>query len=485
MIFGLQKELQAFQQNAYDIKKLLKWEKFKFVNIKNILIGVAILAPVDMVIRSFLIITLIALYITFNKKVVTKKPLVYTVRVKRLILTICILTVASYAAMFVNELHLYVALNIIFSFIFIIFANILNAPIEFAIRKYYKNDAKKKISKMKNLKVIGITGSYGKTSTKHIIGHILSEKFYTLITPGSYNTEMGVVITIRNMLKPIHEVFVVEMGAYVKGEIKVTAELVKPSIGVLTSIGPQHLDTFKTIENIKNTKYELIEALTKDSIAFFNEDNENVKEVSSRRKDNKEYYSTNDISKVAYTKNGTEFKYKETLFKTKLLGKLNLLNVVAGIKVAESLGMTLKEIRNAVYTLEPVQHRLNLLNRGKIKVIDDSFNSNPEGSKMALEVLRDIEGNKKILVTPGMIGLGKKQYEYNKLFGEFAAECCDYIYLVGAKQTKAIVDGLKEKSYTKFKVVQTLDEANKNLNSIVSEGDVVLYENDLPDAFNE
>jgi UDP-N-acetylmuramoyl-tripeptide--D-alanyl-D-alanine ligase len=435
--------------------------------------------------RMLLDVSLMTIYaglLIVRRHVKAKKPLVYTARVKRLTLA---LMMAALATMIYVDSYIICSLAIAFSFMYVIVIGSLMSPIESMIKKSYYNDAKRKMQKMKNLKVIGITGSYGKTSTKHVVAHILGEKFYTLMTPGSYNTDMGVTITVRNMLKPIHEVFVVEMGAKQTGDIAKIAKLVNPDIGILTSIGPQHLDTFKTLDNIKKTKYELIDNLKEESLAIFNEENENVKEVSGKRDKDKIYYGLNEVEDIKYTKRGTEFKYKGELFVTKLLGKLNVLNIVAGIKVAESMGMDLNEISAAVRTLESVEHRLELLNKGNMTVIDDAFNSNPEGFEMALDVLKHIEGNNKILVTPGMIELGDKQYELNKEVGIKAAKACDYVVLVGEKQTRPIKDGLDEAGFKKVYIAKSLNEAVNHVSSIASNGDVVLYENDLPDTFNE
>ena len=136
----------------------------------------------------------------------------------------------------------------------------------------YINDAKQMLAQMPDLKIIGITGSYGKTSTKHYLNRILSEQFDVLMTPGSFNTPMGVVRTVREMMKPYYYVFIVEMGAKQLGDIKEICDIVHPEIGIVTAVGEQHLESFKSIENVQRTKFELVEALPENGFAVLNDD---------------------------------------------------------------------------------------------------------------------------------------------------------------------------------------------------------------------
>lgn len=150
-------------------------------------------------------------------------------------------------------------------------------PIENKINQGFYNSAQGKIKAREDLTVVGITGSFGKTSTKFIVGTILGERFNVLNTPESYNTPMGLSKVINNDLNDDHEVFIAEMGARNIGDIKEVAELCQPNLGVITSIGPVHIETFKNVDNIMKTKYELIEELPSDGVAIFNYDNEHLK----------------------------------------------------------------------------------------------------------------------------------------------------------------------------------------------------------------
>lgn len=431
----------------------------------------------------------------------TKKPLVYTARVKRLVATACVFGIAITAG------YIYIIVNFFIyapfaaaalsalMFVFTAFVNIINRPIELAINRYYVNDARKIVKNMSNLRVIGITGSFGKTSSKFILAKILSEKFSTLATPESYNTTMGVVITIRKYLKRTHQVFVCEMGAKYVGDIKEICDIVSPEYGWVTSIGPQHLETFKSVENIVKTKYELVDALKSKSKAVLNVSSDEIKNnipdgaitYSLTKEEGGMYYAEN----ISYNRTGVSFTLcgKDITpieLSARLLGKHNILNIIGAAAVALDLGMTADEIAYAVRRIEPIKHRLELKTHANgVSIIDDAFNSNVEGAKSAVEVLGSFEKGKRMLITPGMIELGEKEFEYNCRFGTQAAQHCDFIILVGEKQTRPILKGIKDAGFDMDKVYVAADltDAINKMNEITSEGWTVLFENDLPDLY--
>lgn len=447
------------------------------------------------------------------KKYDTKKPLVFTQRAKRLyILSSCSLFVDMFITMFLvkiitKDMLLYypivlAVLSIMYYFnaYYLLIGNYIAKPIEKKVNlKYYKM-AYKKARSIDDLTTVGITGSYGKTSTKFITAQILEEKYNTLKTPESYNTPMGISKIINNTLNKDYKVFVVELGAQRVGEIKEVAELTNPKIGVITSIGKCHLQTFKSIDNIMRTKYELIEQLPNDGVAIFNYDNEYVKKLADKTFKEKIIYGIDNIEDVdifatdiKVNKNGSTFtlcdKERGTIeCRTKLLGKHNILNILAGAAVGKAVGLSLFEISSGIEKVEPVEHRLQLINPGTgVLVIDDAFNSNPDGAKAALEVLDKFDEGRKIIVTPGMIELGDKETEENEKFGENIAKVCDCVILVGKKRTTPIYNGLINQNFNMDNVivVNSLKEVNAKIQMIVKPKDVVLFENDLPDNYNE
>ena len=448
---------------------------------------------------------------TQRKKVEAKKPLVYTARAKRVFgLSICLLVGIATTLVLIAKTSPWRISIFLFSEVTVInltIANLLIYPLERTISGAYLFSAKKRIKTFQP-KVIGITGSYGKTSTKYILHQILSEKFNTLMTPDSYNTPMGICKVIRGELTAEHEIFIVEMGAYKRGDIRELCNLASPQIGILTAVGPQHLERFKSIENIAKTKYELIESLPPDGLAVFNCDNEICAGLADKREHDGNpvrRYATEPFpvassseraeltaTNIQHTDEGLTFTIHTSVgtteIRTQLLGRHNVSNILAATAVATECGMTLEEIRVAIANVAPVPHRLQLTaSEGNVTIIDDSFNANPVGAKAALEVLTEIQGGKKVLVTPGMVELGEREYEENKRLGEHAADVCDLVILVGPRRTTPILDGLKAAQYPNQQIIVALnlEEVKQHLATQVQAGDVVLFENDLPDNYNE
>ena len=453
---------------------------------------------------------------TRRRKVEAKKPLVYTARAKRVFgLSICLLV--GFAITFVltaktSPWRIGIFLFSEVSVVNLTLANLLIYPLERTINGAYLLSARKRIRTLQP-RVIGITGSYGKTSTKYILHQILSQKFNTLMTPDSYNTPMGICKVIRGELTAEHEIFIVEMGAYKRGDIRELCNLASPEIGILTAVGPQHLERFKSIENIAKGKYELIASLPSDGLAVFNCDNEICADLADKREQEGSpvrRYATEPFpvpsvsdkvnltaTNIRHTTEGLAFTahtgvdtsdIADAEIQTQLLGQHNVSNILAAIAVAIECGMTLEDIREAIINVEPVPHRLQLTSgAGNVTIIDDSFNSNPVGAKAALEVLTEIGAGKKVLVTPGMVELGEREYEENRRLGEQAADVCDLVILVGPTRTRPILDGLKAAEYPSQQIIVALnlEEVKQHLATQVQAGDVVLFENDLPDNYEE
>lgn len=564
-MFCIPKAIHIFQQESYQVKDYFRWitknpkQAFK-PGIKQFifyLIYFVIMLLIDAFVYRFnfdsevkaliYCIQLVLFYIIFylgtiklifkwkKERKEAKKKLVYTARVKRLIFFTFLSAIMIKAAItysfpdipdleglcltYAKDIFDY-SVMIITMPIVVIIGNFLAWPLETCINDYYISSARWKIIRPKfgHLIRIGITGSYGKTSTKFILKTILSEKYNVLATPESYNTTMGNVKIIRKELKPEHEVFISEMGARYKGDIRKICDFVYPQIGIITSIGPQHLESFKSIENVAKTKAELINALpvkgTSNLASMYGSLNgkENLKEgavflpndgafcselFKKEEKRIKFSYSVNDKNSNVYAKDikmsekGCEFiamtSIGEIKCVSKLLGEHNIQNILGAIAIAVYLGLSKEQIARGVAKIEPIEHRLQILPsaNGSI-VIDDAFNSNPVGSKAALDVLKSFNG-RKIVITPGMVELGEKEEDFNKEFGKHMASCTDVAILVGVKRSKPIEEGLIESGFDNMNifVVPDLDSATKKLAEITKAGDVILFENDLPDNYNE
>ena len=508
------KALHMLQQNWYDDDhRYLKWI---LVNPYKVFIELDMLFPIFIAFIfvnekiAFTLFTLFYLIISilYNKRVKkeqSKKPLVFTKRVKRICMTLTVLylipvvtMILTYDSTSVAYYYLFLGLLSYLNYFIVMTANFLNKPIEKGVFNYYKRQAMNKIKSMKGIKIVGITGSYGKTSSKNILNDILNVKFNSFATPKSFNTMNGLMLSINNYLDKFNDVFIAEMGAFKIGEIQELCDFIKPQYGILTKIGTAHLETFGSQENIQKGKFELIDSLPDDGIAVLNMDDE--LQVSYKRKskckvvwigiNNKEadIYATNiklssDGTRFDCVFKGSDKKYR---FETKLLGQANVYNILAGIALGYEFGMTIEQIQLGVKKVNVIEHRLELKKYLDINIIDDAYNSNPVGSKMALEVLSMMPG-KKIVVTPGMIELGDKQFELNMEFGKYIADVCDEVILVGEEQTKPIYEGLINKDYDKKKIhiLNDVKEAFPLMQKLKEENTYVLLENDLPDIFNE
>lgn len=495
-----------FQLNSYRFDTHTKWIKQNTAKylphcMISVLALIVVLISASPIFKGVCLSVLFLIAIAIEKPKKAKKPLVYTPRVKRMLFTTTALVLIFLVPVTVkgiassHESYAYFTMAVIYALtpVIILLSNLINKPVELSINRYYTNDAKKMLKACPDLKIIGITGSYGKTSVKYYLTTLLKSKYNVLMTPESYNTPMGVVKTIRGSLKSTHEIFVCEMGAKWTGDIKELCDIVHPHHGIITSIGPQHLESFKSLDAIKKTKFELADALPEGGMLFLNGDDENIASYKGDRKNI--IYSLENGDYTAYdisvSERGTSFTVKapggETQeFSTKLIGRHNVLNIVGAIAVSHKMGIELKELRSAVRKLEGVPHRLQLSDKGSMTIIDDAYNSNPSGTKAALEALSLFDGYK-ILVTPGMVELGEKQDELNREFGQNAAEVCDYVVLVGAKQAVPIKAGLIDKGYdeSKIYVSSTIGDALNHVYALNSKGlkKIVLLENDLPDNY--
>lgn len=442
------------------------------------------------------ILSYLALIITYKRKT-EKKPFVVTARIKRMYITYLIMFLILEVCINIFDTKvMLILLNIlaIFAYTFVYIVNLINRPIEKSIRRGFCKKAENRLKDIKDLEVIGITGSYGKTSTKYAVNTILSQKYNTVMTPESYNTTMGVVRTVNEKVSSTHRFFICEMGAKYVGDIKEICDIVNPKYAIITAIGPQHLDTFKSVENVSKTKLELVDAIPEDGIAFINWEDENIRKAKIDKKvvkygldSSADYYA----EKINITERGSSFEVimpnnRKINIKTKLLGRLNILNIVCAVAVADTLGASEEEIIIGAKYVKPVKHRLELKQNpnGSI-IIDDAYNSNIKGAKMALEVLRNFENRKRILITPGIVELGDKANEINKELGKTATESSDYIILVGANQAVPIYEGIKETNYPLENVfiAKNLQEALSKMNQIIDANSVVLLENDLPDNY--
>jgi len=448
-----------------------------------------------------------------------KKPLIYTGRARRLLAASAALGAILFGAGFLALSRLADAAGVTAAYVpglavlvmaplsihaapFVTMAaNVCLAPVQAAINLTYRVRARRKLERLKPM-VVGITGSYGKTSTKYFTEALLESRFRVLKTRASFNTLLGVCRAINEELGPEHQVLIVEMGAYRRGEIREMADLTRPHIGVLTAIGPQHLERFGSMETIEKAKFELLESLPADGIAVVNNDDPRVRRLADglripqvRRYGIDTSGGELDLAaeSISYAPGGLAFTLVEregarVTVKTGLIGIHNVLNILAAATVARTTGVSLREIAGAIGRLQPVPHRLEVhTGADGVTIVDDAYNSNPVGAFNALDALAAFPTGRKVLVTPGMVELGVEQDAWNEKLGAGAADVCDFVILVGARQTASIRRGLEGRGFAADRLVsaRNLNDALETLKGIVHSGDVVLFENDLPDLYEE
>jgi UDP-N-acetylmuramoyl-tripeptide--D-alanyl-D-alanine ligase len=452
-----------------------------------------------------------------------KKPLVYTSRVKRLMVPLVALvlflpiyfTFWSYTGIIPFNWQIpstydpgflsFEVVLLVFGWLitailipfFILVAGNITKPVELNIQNGFKKQARIKLASMPHLKVIAITGSYGKTSIKFMIKDLLKERYSVCFTPGSFNTPMGICKVINNDLQAHHQVLILEMGARYAGNIQELCDIAQPDVSIVSNVGLAHLETFGSQEIIAKEKGTIVDNLDAGGVCVLNADDPKVINMGKERSEISRILvglDTGDIraTNITYDTNGTYFdvlfQNETQKFRTKLLGAHNVQNLLLAIGVAQYFGIRRKTMVIAAQTIEPVKHRLELKQVGDLFVIDDAFNSNPIGAKNAVEILSQFKNRKRFIITPGMIELGKIEEEENYKFGQAIGEAdLDYVILVGNERTKPIRDGVENSSRktSNIYVVDSLFAANDIVKENAEAGDVVLYENDLPDLFNE
>lgn len=496
-------QLQMLQQNSYRNDRYNRWLKGEsFATVSRLTDLFLLLLLSTNFLPTFVQIVTITVVLAKSVKGLQtkyKKPLVFTKRATRLYivalsLSLLVAGLAAGLTTLSNGSRALLAIAILAPY-FMMAANIIMQPVEKRINRKYYDEAKQILSQMQDLTVIGITGSYGKTSTKHYLYRILCERYNVLMTPGSFNTPMGVIRTIREQMKPYHNIFICEMGAKQIGDIKEICDLVAPQIGIITAVGEQHPRIVQNDRECTTYQIRAGRRFAQFGIGRYQQrlplySQSAVENVPVKRYTIADTGADYHIEDIRYDTDATRFTVvgggERIELSTKLIGECNLSNLMAAVITARHLQVPVPSIQYGVSRIEQVEHRLNMKRTpGGISIIDDAFNSNPDGARMALDVLRRMTQGKRIIITPGMIELGEKQVEYNYLLGKQIAEVCDYVMVVGRYNREAILKGLQEKNYPEDKVfvADTFADAQARLAQIAQPGDTVLYENDLPDTF--
>lgn len=484
--------LGIFQQNHYKVRKYLKNLKKHYLKTYSTYLEYLSLICLSMYYfynKWYLVI--LVLFFILGAFMLTEQLIVLPVitsRIKRLLICLTIVGILPY---FIYPGHsLLFLLETIFIPFLIIFASIINKPIETLINNKYLNKSSQKLNQIKPF-TIGITGSYGKTSTKHYLYQIIKDYYYTYASPNSYNTPMGLSKCINNDLPSLTEVFIAEMGATKKHDIEELVDLVDVKLGIITEIGPQHLETFKTIENILQTKLEIIKSNSLEAL-IINNDNEllknydypkSLKVITIGINTNAQYQAKN----ISLTNQGLHFDiYTNGEFfghiNTLILGRHNISNILCALAAAEYLKIPKEHIIKIIKNIEPFKHRLSIERFNHVLVIDDAFNANIVGFKNALEVLK-LTNNKKIVITPGIVDAGAKMETLNQEIGSYLVEELDMVYLIQNEASLYIEKYFQKCAFKNYEMVSNFQQAYHQAIKKYQEEVTILIENDLPDNY--
>jgi UDP-N-acetylmuramoyl-tripeptide--D-alanyl-D-alanine ligase len=430
-----------------------------------------------------------------------KKALVMTPRAWRLLICCAAVSVAVSAVSFIISPRTVLVGSLLLPAgapLVMLASRFLMEPLEAAVRRWYLRDAHRKLVRLQPI-VVGITGSYGKTSTKFFLTHLLESRYRVLMTPESYNTAMGICRVIRGQLGPEHEVFVVELAENEKGGFRHLLSLVPCSMSIVTSVGVQHLEEFGSEAAIHRVMREFVSMERSGPTVVLNGDDPILGDMIDVAGKKLLRTSTNGsraadlrADSVSVSCEGLTFDIvtsqgERVPCHSTVLGRHNVQNILLAVAAARELGVSWVAVQEGILTLQAPPHRLQMLSGAAgVHIIDDAFNSNPAGFAMAMEVLASFP-SRRVLVTPGLVSLGSAEEAENVEAGKRAATAADTVILVGPRKTQPVRAGLLTAGFpeTSIVTVHSLDEVTSVMRSLLAPGDTVLFENDLPDTYNE
>ncbi len=387
-------------------------------------------------------------------------------------------------------------------FIFYSLSLVLLWPFDWMAKNIIITRAKSRIRSLPNLKIIGIAGSYGKTTMKEILTQVLSSKHQVAGTPESVNTPVGIARWILDKVDGGADIAILEMGEHYVGDVEYLCRLTPPDIAVVTGINEAHLERMKSLSNITSTIFEVVSKAKPGALVVLNGDDENI--VKHYKEyvwpDHKlEFFSKNSNSEKCKVKSA-KFNTEELLWEAEvegigrvdinLLGEYALGDVDAAIKIARELKMNDAEIKIGINRITSVEHRLQpIKSAGDVLVIDDSYNGNPAGAAEAVKVLSRFVNNRKIYITPGLVEMGEKSASIHRIIGEQLAGAADVVILIKNSVTPWIEQGIKSanqrisKSENQVIWFDSAQEAHAELKNILKPGDVILFQNDWGDQY--
>jgi len=498
--------LRYFQQEGYEHVRFLRWTNVRSLTDPafwlSVVSGFLFLADTLLAVVLFTVGTIVLALVQPDPRRSGKIPLRLTWRATRVFATALVFTLAGYVLLIRLFMQTEVRAPLVAAAIMfavlplaLIVANAVLAPYEGSVQRTYYREAVDRLHRVAPF-IVGITGSYGKSSSKAMLAHLLQFHAPTLAATGSINTVMGVTRHLREDLVPGHRYLVVEMGAYAVGSIARLCALTPPAAGLITAVGDMHLERFGSTDVIRQAKSELAQAVPAGGLLVVNADSPNAlaigKQFSDRRvllygEESREDLATR-VEDVRFTKQGSHFVLRTgsrsyTCF-TPVLGRPIVRNLAGAFTLATAVGADPDVMVAAFRTLKPVSNRLELVEDAGVIWIRDAYNSNQFGFRAALEVAADLPASRRFLVTPGVIELGAAQHDVNKALSREAAAVCDHTVVVANANRQAFVEGHRDAGRDdRLVVVDNRTEAFAWLNEHLQDGDIVILENDLPDLY--
>jgi UDP-N-acetylmuramoyl-tripeptide--D-alanyl-D-alanine ligase len=498
--------LRYFQQEGYEHLRFLRWTNVRSFTDPAFWLSVAsaFLFMVDTVLAVvlFTVGAVVLGLVQPDPRRSGKIPLRLTWRARRVLCVGVLLATAAWVLLVRAFVDVEVRAPLIASsFLFaglpflLVLANAALAPYEQHVQRSYRADAVRRLHRV-NPFVVGITGSYGKSSAKAMLAHILQFHAPTLFAAGSINTPMGITRHIREDLVPGHRYFVVEMGAYGHGSIKRLCDLTPPAAGLITAVGDAHLERFGSLEAIKQTKQELAQAVPPGGVLVVSAEYPNALRIAKESTharvllygENPNETLATRVEQVRFTKQGTFFLLRtpEGTYDcfTPLFGRPIIMNLAGAFTMATAIGVDPEVAVAAFRTLKPVSNRLEVVEESGITWVRDAYNSNQYGFRAALEVAAQLPAKRRVLVTPGVIELGGEQALVNRALSRDAAAVCDTTLVVSGTNRAAFVEGHREAGREeRLFAVPNRTEAFRWLREHLGDGDLVVLENDLPDLY--
>ncbi|MEO6508937.1 MAG: UDP-N-acetylmuramoyl-tripeptide--D-alanyl-D-alanine ligase [Patescibacteria group bacterium] len=389
-----------------------------------------------------------------------------------------------------------------FFFLFLVLSLLIITPLDSYLKKRILQDAKAKMKQFPDIKIIGIAGSYGKTTMKELLAAVLSQKFKVVKTPKNINTPLGISRTILKEISAETEYFIVEMGEYTKGDIKDLCKITTPDIAIVTGINEAHLERMGGIHTTIETIFEVVAHMKESGVVLLNGDDHYVKDNYQKYIQQQQViiYGSDkkiddiEIKDVEFEKDasGITFSVHQRgldlgRLKIAVLGEYIVADALGAIKLAEKLGLSIKQISDGIAAMKPIAHRLEpIYNKNtKILVIDDSYNGNPRGVEEAINVLSKFDQQRRIYLTPGLAESAEKAREIHYNIGKQLAKVAGLVILIRNSVTPFIAEGLTQNGFDTENIVwfDTAKEAHSQLGKLLRPYDVILFQNDWPDNY--